>query len=163
MTNSERASSRRSQLKEAGKCIDCGREDSIGSVRCALCTEHQRSSNKHWRETHKDALRISKNAFQKRPDQLEKRRKWRKKYRGNTLSLYGGQCVCCHENQMEFLQFDHVNKDGKLHRQRIGRGLPLLRDLRRCYNAYKDSIRVLCSNCHNAITSYGVCPHVTGS
>jgi hypothetical protein len=77
--------------------------------------------------------------------------------------LYGGHCVCCGESQMEFLQFDHVSKDGKAHRQQVGRGLKLLRDLKRCYAVYKERIRVLCSNCHNAITSYGTCPHTIRS
>lgn len=72
----------------------------------------------------------------------------------------GGQCVCCENKCIEFLTVDHINGDGSVHRDSVGRGIGVYKDIRN-QNFPRDKYRVLCSNCHFAITWYGYCPHVT--
>lgn len=78
-------------------------------------------------------------------------------FKKKVIEKYGGKCACCNECTYEFLQIDHLNKDGKWHRLKIGRGMKLHRDMLRDDCQYE--IRVLCGNCHNAITAHGECPH----
>ena len=50
----------------------------------------------------------------------------------------GGCCSCCGETYFEFLQVDHI----------FGwQGTPISGE------------RILCANCHMALTRYGACPH----
>jgi hypothetical protein len=73
---------------------------------------------------------------------------------------YGGKCVCCGEAEEVFLEFDHVNDDGKEHRAALGSGAS--RDMWWRWlikNNFPPEIQLLCANCHTAKTKRGVCPH----
>lgn len=67
---------------------------------------------------------------------------------------YGGKCQCCKEENWAFLEFDHINNDGKKHRK-IGKFPAWL-----IRNNFPDSIQLLCSNCNKAKGLYGTCPHL---
>jgi len=162
LSHPERAKVRRRQLKEQGLCIDCANKASDGRVRCDECREKRRSSCKKWVEKNQDVVKANRVKYRRENrDKLAKYGKqYRREYRNKTLDLYGGKCACCGEGEKDFLQFDHINGDGKQHRKDVGRSMKLLRDLYNNHELYKDRIRVLCANCHFAITSYGECPHV---
>jgi hypothetical protein len=80
-----------------------------------------------------------------------------RKKRLAVIAAYGGKCKCCGESRFEFMQFDHVNNNGKAHREQVGRGYKFLLWLER--NNYPDIIQLLCSNCNFAKAKYGICPH----
>lgn len=96
----------------------------------------------------------------------ETRRIWaerqRARYRALRLEVvaaYGGKCACCGEEEITFLELDHVDSDGKAHRREIGRGS------HRTYKWAKDhgfppSFQLLCANCNQGRQrNGGVCPH----
>lgn len=78
--------------------------------------------------------------------------------RGAVLTYYGGKCECCGEEALEFLEIDHKNGDGAVHRQVIGNAS---RDMAKwaIENDFPDTFRVLCRNCNAARGFYGYCPH----
>jgi hypothetical protein len=72
---------------------------------------------------------------------------------------YGGKCVCCGEDNYEFLSVDHINKDGHA-RRKSGEhaGASFYRNLIK-QGFPKDDLRLLCMNCNFSIGRYGYCPH----
>lgn len=153
---------RREKLKSMGMCIECGKIKTDGSVRCPDCAQKARARNKkhtiaHPGEKHQRHKVKLKNDLEYRTRHRQRRAAWRWRKRLEVIALYGGKCKCCNETTKEWLQIDHVNKDGKLHRAEVGRSIKLLRNLLRYPDKYK--IRLLCANCHFAISSYGRCPH----
>jgi len=71
------------------------------------------------------------------------------------IEQYGGKCTCCGEDNWAFLEFDHINNDGKQHRKEAGvSNMP--RWLTR--NSFPDSIQLLCSNCNKAKGLYRKTP-----
>jgi len=119
---------KRKERRERGLCW-CGKERKDGSTQC----------ERHWA--------ISR----------EYNFNYRFELRLQALEAYGGKCACCGENTPEFLQFDHKNNDGYIHRKnntaRGGIALWLKQ------NGYPDTIQLLCGNCHAAKSFYGRCPH----
>jgi len=69
------------------------------------------------------------------------------------------KCACCGESHFEFLQLDHINGNGEVHRKEIKRtaGQAFYTWLIR--NNYPEGYRVLCSNCNQSYGMYGYCPH----
>ena len=76
------------------------------------------------------------------------------------IEAYGGECVCCNENIIEFLVIDHINNDsaedkrnngnktgGKLYRWLIKNNFP------------KEKYQILCYNCNCSKGFFGYCPH----
>lgn len=67
------------------------------------------------------------------------------------ITAYGGKCVCCAENALEFLTIDAPPKDkksgGKLYRWLINNNFP------------QDNYQLLCCNCSNSKKLFGYCPH----
>lgn len=74
------------------------------------------------------------------------------------MDHYGGKCVCCGENIIEFLTIDHINNDGYVHRKIIGKCSLILYNWIIKNNFPKD-LQILCYNCNMAKGRYGVCPH----
>lgn len=71
---------------------------------------------------------------------------------------FGSRCSCCGVTNPEFLTIDHINRDGKEHRKRVGSGIGLYRAIIK-EGFPKDKYRLLCWNCNEA-TRYGrPCPH----
>lgn len=86
----------------------------------------------------------------------DKARKRIAEIREEALAHYGGKCVCCSEEQKEFLTFDHIQGDGAEIRRLEGRGQQP-RKLKAA--GFPGNVRVLCHNCNSAIGIYGMCPH----
>lgn len=63
-------------------------------------------------------------------------------------------CVCCGEDQYEFLSLDHIEGGGNQHRQEVPH---VYRWLKR--NEFPIGYQVLCHNCNLAKGFYGECPH----
>jgi hypothetical protein len=71
------------------------------------------------------------------------------------IERYGGQCAFCGSDQYEYLTMDHVNGNGNAHRAQLPDSLVAFlyaSDFR------PDLYRVLCWNCHMALTLFGVEP-----
>lgn len=85
----------------------------------------------------------------------------RRTLRLEAIAAYGGACVCCGETEEAFLQFDHVNDDGKQHRADMGGVKEQYAWMKKM--EYPDSIQLLCANCHMAKTTRGLCPHTVAA
>ena len=96
-------------------------------------------------------------AIQRKRQRIEHRNR-----REKVLAYYGGACVCCGETQVEFLAIDHVNGDGKKHREEMGskNGGKIYLWLIR--HNFPDGFQVLCHNCNMSKGFYGYCPHLSG-
>jgi len=99
-------------------------------------------------------------AYRKNPQKfnLEGRVK-RLRLKKEVIEHYGGKCVCCKEEMLEFLTLDHVNGDGWKYRKEDG-----ISSGNRTYywakrNNFPDCLQVMCWNCNEAKQIYGVCPH----
>lgn len=74
----------------------------------------------------------------------------------------GGVCACCGETERKFLTIDHVRKNGKEHRKRIGTDqIALCLDILRV-GCDRSEYQLLCANCHLAKDLRGGCPHQDG-
>lgn len=153
---------RREKFKRMGLCSNCGKlPPETNKSKCSECLEASRNSNKRYYENNpekvlarrKDWYSNGKFGHITRMTQKKQRLRLRKK----VIEKYGGKCACCSESTYEFLQIDHIDKNGKQHRSEIGRSMKLHRDMLSDGVQYR--IRILCGNCHNAITAHGVCPH----
>ena len=66
------------------------------------------------------------------------------------------ECACCREQELAFLQLDHVYNSGKKHRLRlkkkgiIGTGYMFYKHLRERGYPNKPKLQILCANCHGA-------------
>lgn len=77
-----------------------------------------------------------------------------------TITEYGGKCICCGETLPIFLTIDHVNEDGAEERRRLNNpgGHRFYRLLKK--QGYpKDKYQILCFNCNHAKHVLGTCPH----
>lgn len=80
---------------------------------------------------------------------------YRIKLKADVIIAYGGECSCCGELEPDFLTVEHIDKDGKVHRQRVTN---VYRDLRdRGYP--KEGYTIHCFNCNIAKSLFGICPH----
>ena len=75
-----------------------------------------------------------------------------------TITAYGGRCVCCGEREPDFLTIDHTAGNGREHRKTVGRGHRLYEWLKK--QAFpKKGYALLCFNCNCAKGQFGTCPH----
>ncbi len=81
------------------------------------------------------------------------------------LHKLGARCACCGEEEVDFLQFDHVNDDGWVHRRQkeTGSNRNTHGQVQKMYREIaagtcKFHIQVLCANCNWAKSRDG-CPH----
>jgi hypothetical protein len=82
-------------------------------------------------------------------------------WRLECIAAYGGHCKCCGESGVEFLNFDHVNNDGKRDRKLPGgrrTGIRLYKRLKA--ESWPSDIQLLCWNCNLSKGLYGECPHI---
>jgi predicted restriction endonuclease len=81
-------------------------------------------------------------------------------YRKIVIGAYGSQCACCGEKEPLFLEVDHINNDGNIHRKKIGTsGRAIIYWL--VVNNFPDGFQLLCSNCNQGKKKNGgICPHI---
>lgn len=76
------------------------------------------------------------------------------------IARLGGKCECCSEREPAFLQVDHLRGDGADHRRRMnGNYRRIYRDI--LASNVAGLYRLLCANCHFAISYRDGCPHDT--
>ena len=81
-----------------------------------------------------------------------------RKLRLKIVSVYGGKCVCCGEDEPYFLTIDHINGGGKVHRIKTGRGNRFYKWLEH-NNFPTDGFQLMCMNCNKAKGTHNICPH----
>lgn len=93
----------------------------------------------------------------------ESRKRWKKKLKKDVFDYYGGKCVCCGEDKIEFLTIDHINGGGAEHRKRVtGKrvgGIVFYLWLRKNKYPNDPPLQLLCWNCNCSKGYYGYCPH----
>ncbi len=106
------------------------------------------AGNRRYKKRHADALHASKKRY--RSANRERVRAWKQKYRRKLrqeiLRAYGSKCALCGEQRKSQLTVDHVQNDGRAHRQRRGRSWYV--DVRR-EGFPKDKYRILCRRCNS--------------
>ena len=165
-------------------CTDCHNEltqtnwfPSLREQRRRLCKDCSRTRNRHWRlshphETHQQSRRhyakhrekmlLAKKLWdaKNRPKISLRDKKKHLERRRDVIQAYGGKCSCCDDMHQEFLTIDHINGDGKTHRQQLkSRAQAHLYRYLQKENYPKDGFRLLCYNCNMARAHYGYCPH----
>jgi hypothetical protein len=107
--------------------------------------ERIRLANMKWRQEHRERDRLNK-------------RNHRLRLRKEIIMAYGGKCICCGEDRIEFLSIDHIGGGGNKHRKSLGRtGCQFYYWLR--WNNYPKNFRVLCYNCNQSFGHYGYSPN----
>lgn len=81
------------------------------------------------------------------------------RYRQQVLEHYGSYCACCGEEEVLFLNIDHVKGDGKQHRAKHGNNqLNVFRSIIKA--GFPADYRILCFNCNlGRQLNGGRCPH----
>lgn len=130
------------QAKKVYPIKECATED------CVVQFQPRTHSHKYCDDCISDRNRGRSRAYSK---------KYRERLRKEAVEAYGGKCVCCGESEYKFLELDHVNNDGNIHRQSGLLSVGLYKWLKD--NDYPPSLQILCGNCHRAKTSFGTCPH----
>jgi len=120
-----------------------------------------------YREKYKGRPEYNHNYSKKRyaknksdPIWVEKNKKYMRdyyrRYREIVIKHYGGKCVCCGEDTMEFLALDHIDGGGNEQRKKA-------KIKNTSYQLFKQGfppgIQILCHNCNSAKGFYGKCPH----
>lgn len=115
---------------------------------------------------HKEHPEVSKRSAAKMRDaNREKyRTRWRAsrkvrfdQLRKDALIAYGNRCAWCGDTEDTHLQFDHVNNDGHIHRkQEKLDGMMSVYAWMKKHNYPKDRFQILCANCHNGKSFYGI-------
>ena len=77
--------------------------------------------------------------------------------RKNCVQAYGGKCNCCGLANEKYLQLDHINNDGNIHRMKIFNGHKGCMYTWAKQNNYPSNLQLLCANCHQAKTSNRPC------
>lgn len=128
----DRKAARRLGLIERGVCTKCKVEKArTGHTMCASCAESA----------------------------MIKAREQRRSQREAVLDHYGRSCSCCGEDEVLFLELDHIGNDGNADRRKNGIDGLYARVIRA---GFPDTFQVLCSNCNRGKhRNGGVCPHKT--
>jgi len=154
----------RDNRRKAGLCIGCGNNPpATNRVRCEKCLGYfcNKQRSQQQRRTADDDRcstcgKPPKPGFRQCRACHNRSKLIKETLRREVIQAYGGQCVCCGEKEIKFLQIDHVDGNGAAHRRQIGRS-NLYRWLRN--NHYPEGFQVLCASCNWAKGIYGVCPH----
>ncbi|QGH72700.1 MAG: IceA protein [Podoviridae sp. ctQNx1] len=78
------------------------------------------------------------------------------------IEVFGGRCVCCGEEGIEFLTLDHINNDGNEHRKEVSKIAFGIYGWLERHGYPKEGLQLLCWNCNMAKRANGgVCPHQT--
>lgn len=120
-----------------------------------------------WRQRNHDQFLASRRTYYKkrRERTLPLRREAARLLRAEMIAAYGGRCVCCGEAHYAFLTIDHINRDGKQHRQSLARfgsktgSHAVYVDLKK-RGWPQDGYRLFCMSCNFATRHGETCPHV---
>ncbi len=177
-TNAERCAERRKALIAAGMCALCGKDKHAEGRRiCQKCYDRDNTPEKlaksaektrgfylKWKEKGvcrgcggKHGERITKTLCAVCAERYRKVGKQRaRKQRQRVLDYYGRYCACCGESEEEFLAIDHINNDGKEHRDSIN--VALYQWL--IQHKFPSGFQTLCYNCNmGKFRNGGTCPH----
>lgn len=142
--NHPEAQGKHDKYIEQNLCTRCGKPNPTLYTSCDPCRDIIAERNRNKRRTNPELVRENERRIF---DQL----------RLETLTAYGGSCVCCGEDYIPYLDFDHTNGGGNAHRKDVGTGNQFYYWLRN--NNYPPIIQILCSNCHAAKTRKYPCKH----
>lgn len=142
----------------------------------------KKAAQARYRKKHAEAIKQRKRAdYQKHKEKYRERSaKWRKnnpekwksmmrvsnscqrqRLRLEMTKAYGQKCACCGEDEVLFLELDHINNDGFSDRKINGAGVKLLCRLKKA-GWPKDRYQLLCCNCNQGKKrNGGICPHKT--
>lgn len=128
--------------------------------------EYHRDYNQRWNEKNPERRREISQAHDRRREGTTARHAQRAEVRTRrhirqrvaVIERYGGQCAFCGTTQYEHLTIDHVNGDGGEHRAAMATQYRGITDYLYRTEFRPDLYRVLCWNCHMAMTRYGVRP-----
>lgn len=126
--------------------------------------QRAKRSHQKWCATHPRCEK-RKEYFQMIDSKNKDRKRQQARERGKTIRLaafeaYGGhKCKCCGEDVYEFLCLDHINNDGRKHREEVGaNGTSFYYHLKK--RGFPDvGLQILCHSCNMAKQFYGTCPH----
>lgn len=137
----------RNYRHDRGLCYDCDIPPEQGRTRCRLHLNDSIQNAKNYRTRIGSLVNV-------------RQRQARVKWRTEVFNHYGWVCICCNENQEEFLSIDHIANDGSKHR----RSEPESRDLYQWLykNNFPPGFQTLCRNCNWAKYKCGICPHQKG-
>jgi hypothetical protein len=135
-------------------CLLCARQEHTERMRQARAVdaEKYRGHQRAHRRRHLEKVR-------------RQRRESGKRLKDEVFAAYGGyRCVCCGETHPSMLTLDHIDEDGKQHRNLLngGRGRLASVDMyRRLKDAgFPTNIQVLCYNCNiSKHRNRGTCGH----
>lgn len=175
---------RHAERKANGLCINCGKQPPVQNrVACKDCRATQGTAKSRLIKERK-ALGLCYRCGKHAPENGFKicsqcSADWRKHYHANeckkryrhvrkayglalkceTFNAYGGcRCTCCGETHMEFLTLDHIDGNGRQHREEVkARGNHFYAWAKA--NKFPPGFRVLCMNCNFALGHCGYCPH----
>lgn len=133
------------------RCHDCRRQ--ADRDRYAANPEAGRESTRRWRAADPEASRKATRESMRRwmaanPEAVRDHgRRWYVTYKSPVFDHYGHECTCC--GTSERLTIDHVNGDGKAHREQLRGGSPALyRWLIK--NDFPEGFQVLCLRCNQS-------------
>lgn len=129
---------------KSGYCITCGKNKIAKRYsinRCKICLRKEKKRRLKIRASSYQRLKVNR--------QLLKLK---------VFIAYGGvKCACCGETDPIFLSIDHINNDGRKHRELIGND-KIYRYLFK--NNFPKGFQVLCHNCNRGkYLNGGICPH----
>lgn len=131
--------------------------------------EYHREYLKNWEKGNVDKVRGYRKKYDSKRNGTPERKKtqstvaYRRHHRAklSVLKMYGMNCVYCGESHYEFMCIDHINNDGKAHREtkeykKYARGGMFGYLAKTEYRP--DLYQVLCHNCNAAKQYYGIKP-----
>jgi hypothetical protein len=129
---------------ETPECKHARRAENSRNRRAANL-EAVRAADRRWREANPAAVR--------RKSRTTTTAGWRSRLKAAVFAHYGAACACC--GSTADLQIDHVNGDGKEHREQVGRGTQMYRWLAR--NGFPPGFQTLCRKCNTSKGAGAAC------
>lgn len=126
---------------------------------CRVCNRRRhriRYQNKRIEVLKEKKSRWASMSIERKNKKLKQFRESSWSKRVEVITRYGGKCTCCGETEIKFLEIDHINNDGALHRKFIGSSR-IVAWLKK--ENYPSGFQILCSNCNMAKSRHGICPH----
>ncbi len=134
------------EWKKSGLCTNCGKNKSPLETKCCKQCLDRATKKRVNNDQYKINRRLSK-----------------QKLKRQIMDYYGIVCVCCGESSIRFLTIDHIEGNGKEHRQQLSKngtfgGENFYRWLRK--NGFPVGFQTLCFNCNIGKShNNNICPH----